>query len=77
MIVMITMTVIAMYEVKTVMNIGKKAAEEKAANAEKRKEAAMREAIEAEKRRLEETGYKVEDEVNAVESGETDEKEND
>ncbi|MBR1824588.1 MAG: signal peptidase I [Ruminococcus sp.] len=75
--VMITMTVIAMYEAKTVMNIGKKAVEEKAAEAEKQREAAIREAIEAEKRRLEEIGYKAEDEVNTVESGETDEREND
>ena len=71
------MTVIAMYEAKTVMNIGKKAVEEKAAEAEKQREAAIREAIEDEKRRLEEIGYKAEDEVNTVESGETDEREND
>ena len=51
--------------------------EEQKEIAEKQREAAIREAIEAEKRRLAETGFTAEDEVNTVESGKTDEKEND
>ncbi len=75
--VMITMSVIALYETRSLMKLGRKAAEEQKEIAEKQREAAIREAIEAEKRRLAETGFTAEDEVNTVESGKTDEKEND
>ena len=75
--VMIITTAIAMYEAKTVMKISKKAAEEKAENEAKRREAAVREAIEAEKRRLAEIGYTAEGEVNTVDTGETDEEKDD
>ena len=71
--VMIFTTIAAMYEVRTVMKLGSKVAEEKAAEKEKRHQAAMREAIEAEKRRLAEIGYTAEGEVNTVDTGETDE----
>jgi signal peptidase I len=75
--VMIITTAVAMYEAKTVMKISKKAAEEKAENEAKRREAAVREAIEAEKRRLAEIGYTAEGEVNTVDTGETDEEKDD
>lgn len=75
--VMIPLSWIAFYEARTIIKIGKKAAEEKGRLEEEKREAAIRAAIEREKRRLEEIGYTPGDEVNAFESRETDEKEND
>ena len=77
MLVVIPMTLIALYEAKTVMKIGREAAEKESLSPEEKYEAAMREAIEKEKRRLEEIGYSPENEVNTIESRETDEEEND
>lgn len=76
-IVLVVMTFISMYEVRTVLKIGQKAVEERRQEAEKKHEKAVREAIEREKLRLEAEGYEPEKEVNASESRDTDEKEND
>jgi len=76
-IVVLPMTYIALYEVRTLMKIGKEAAESSREEADRKREAAVREAIEREKRRLEEMGYDPEKEVKLSESRETDEEEND
>ena len=76
-IVVLPMTYIAFYEVRTLMKIGKEAAESSREEADRKREAAVREAIEREKRRLEEMGYDPEKEVKLSESRETDEEEND
>lgn len=76
-IVVIVMTCISLYEVKTVLKIGQKVAEERKHEDAEKHEKAMREAIEKEKLRLEAEGYEPEKEVNAIESRDTDEKEND
>ena len=75
--VVIPMTVIAVYEARTVVKIGRETAEKEALTPEEKHEAAMRAAIEKEKKRLEEIGYSPENEVNTIESRETDEEEND
>lgn len=75
--VVVPMTLIALYEAKTVMKIGKEAAESSREEADRKREAAVRAAIEREKRRLEEMGYDPENEVKLSESRETDEEEND
>ncbi len=77
--VMIPTTVIAIYELKTVMKLGKKMTEDNKESEKERHDAAVREAIEKEKRRLEEIGYRPEDDVNEneSESGSHNEKEND
>ncbi|WP_295078937.1 signal peptidase I [Ruminococcus sp.] len=75
--VVIPMTVIAVYEARTVVKIGRETAEKEALTPEEKHEAAMRAAIEKEKKRLEEIGYSTENEVNTIESRETDEEEND
>lgn len=75
--VVIPMMFIALYEAKTVAKIGREIAEKDKLTPEEKHEAAMREAIEKEKRRLEKMGYGNGNEVNASESGEADEKEND
>ena len=69
-VVMIVILRIAVYEVKSVVKIGKKAAEESEKAAEQAHEAKIRAAIEAEKRRLAEIGYTEESEVNTVDAGE-------
>ncbi|MCR5707590.1 MAG: signal peptidase I [Ruminococcus sp.] len=74
--VMIPTTLIALYELKTVMKLGRKLSEDHEQEEKERHEAAVREAIEKEKRRLEEIGY-TEDENDADKSGIVDEKEND
>lgn len=76
-IVVITMTVISIYEARTVLKIGQKAVEERRQETEKKHEKAVREAIEREKLRLEAEGYEPEKEVNTSESRDIDEKEND
>ena len=68
--VVIPMTLISLYEAKTVVKIGREAARKEKLSPEERREAAMREAIEKEKRRLEEIGYSPENEVNTIESRE-------
>ena len=75
--VVIPMLFISMYEAKTVVKIGREAAEKEKLTPEEKRNAAMREAIEKEKKRLEEIGYNPENEVKTIESRETDEKEND
>ncbi|SHM59402.1 signal peptidase I [Ruminococcus flavefaciens] len=75
--VVVPMTLIALYEAKTVTKIGKEAAESSREEADRKREAAVRAAIEREKRRLEEMGYDPENEVKLSESRETDEEEND
>ncbi len=75
--VVIPMLLISLYEAKTVVKIGREAAEKDKLTPEEKREAAMREAIEKEKKRLEEMGFDPENEVNTIESRETDEKEND
>ncbi|MCR4638022.1 signal peptidase I [Ruminococcus sp.] len=75
--VVIPMLLISLYEAKTVVKIGREAAEKERLTPEERRRAAMREAIEKEKKRLEEIGFEPENEVNTIESRETDEKEND
>ena len=75
--VVIPMTWIALYEVRTLMKMGMEAAESDKKEAENKREAAVREAIEREKRRLEEIGYDPENEVKLSESREIDEEEND
>jgi hypothetical protein len=75
--VVIPMTWIALYEVRSLMKIGREAAENNREEADRKRQAAIREAIEREKRRLEETGYDPENEVKLSESRETDEEEND
>ncbi|WP_303835165.1 signal peptidase I [Ruminococcus flavefaciens] len=75
--VVIPMLFISMYEAKTVVKIGREAAEKEKLTPEEKRNAAMREAIEKEKKRLEEIGYDPENEVKTIESRETDEKEND
>ncbi|SEL47283.1 signal peptidase I [Ruminococcus sp. YRD2003] len=74
--VMIPTTLIALYELKTVMKLGRKLSEDHEQEEKERRESAVREAIEKEKRRLEEIGY-TEDENDADKSGIVDEKEND
>lgn len=73
--IMITMTVISFFELKSIVKIGKEAAagNDDGLTPEQRHEALMREAIEKEKRRLEEIGYVPDDEVNKVESGKNNE----
>ena len=75
--VVIAMTFISLYEVKTVLRISRKVIEERRQEAEEKHNEAMRQAIEKEKLRLEAEGYDPEKEVNMSESRETDEKEND
>lgn len=75
--VMIPTTLIALYELKTVVKLGRKMNEDNEQAAEERRQLAIREAIDKEKKRLEEIGYRAEDNDNAVESGIADEKEND
>ncbi len=78
--VMIPMSLIALYEVKSIVKIGREAAgedEDDGLTPEQRREKLMREAVEAEKRRLEEIGYKPEDEVETNESREADEAKDD
>ena len=75
--VVIPMLLISIYEAKTVVKIGREAAEKDKLTPEEKREAAMREAIEKEKKRLEKIGFEPENEVNTIESRETDEKEND
>ncbi|SFW11369.1 signal peptidase I [Ruminococcus flavefaciens] len=75
--VVIPMLLISLYEAKTVVKIGREVAEKDKLTPEEKREAAMREAIEKEKKRLEEMGFDPENEVNTIESRETDEKEND
>ena len=75
--VMIPTTLIAFYELRTVMKLGKKINEDNEQTAEDKRQAAIREAIEKEKKRLEEIGYRAEDDDDAGRSGDTDEKEND
>lgn len=75
--VVIPMLFISLYEAKTVVKIGREAAEKEKLTPEEKRKAAMREAIEKEKKRLEEIGYTAENEVKTIESRETDEKEND
>ena len=75
--VVLPMLAISLYEAKTVVKIGREVAEKDKLTPEEKRKAAMREAIEKEKKRLEEMGYDPENEVNTIESRETDEKEND
>ena len=76
--VMIPTTLIALYELRTVMKIGKEINEDKEQAAEEKRQAAIREAIDKEKKRLEEIGYRAEEEdEDAGRSGVPDEKEND
>ena len=75
--VVIAVTLISFYEVRTVLNVGKKVAQERSQERREKHEKAMREAIEREKLRLEAEGYDPEKEVNTDESRDTDEKEND
>ncbi|WP_028518190.1 signal peptidase I [Ruminococcus flavefaciens] len=75
--VVIPMTWIALYEVRSLMKLGREAAENNREEADRKRQAAIREAIEREKRRLEETGYDPENEVKLSEPRETDEEEND
>ena len=74
--VMIPTTLIALYELRTVMKLGRQMNEDHEQEEKERHEKAVRDAIEAEKRRLEEIGY-TEDEDDAIKSGIVDEKEND
>ncbi|MCR4889933.1 MAG: signal peptidase I [Ruminococcus sp.] len=73
--VMLVVSGISVYELKTLVRFSREAAEKRKETAEEKHEEAVREAIEKEKRRLEEIGYTQEDEVNSLESGEDAEKE--
>ena len=74
--VMIPTTLIALYEMKTVMKLGRQISEDSEEDERARREAAVREAIEKEKRRLEEIGYRPEDDDDEDKSGIDNEKEN-
>lgn len=74
--VMIPTTFIALYEMKSVMKLGRQISEDSEEDERKRREAAVREAIEKEKRRLEEIGYRPEDDDDEDKSGIDNEKEN-
>jgi signal peptidase I len=73
--VMLVVSGISVYELKTLVRFSREAAEKRQETAEEKHEEAVREAIEKEKRRLEEIGYTPEDEVNSHEPGEDAEKE--
>jgi hypothetical protein len=75
--VVVSMTIMSVYEVRTVLSVGQKVAEERRQANREKYEKAMREAIEKEKLRLEAEGYDPEKEVNTGDTGETDEGEND
>ena len=75
--VVVSMTIMSVYEVRTVLSVGQKVAEERRQANREKYEKAMREAIEKEKLRLETEGYDPEKEVNTGDTGETDEGEND
>jgi len=75
--VMIPTTLIALYELKTVVKLGRKMNEDSGQAAEEHRQQAIREAIDKEKKRLEEIGYRAEDDENEGRSGDPDEKEND
>ncbi|MBR4200409.1 MAG: signal peptidase I [Oscillospiraceae bacterium] len=69
-IVMISVLWISLYEVKSLIRLGKKAAEESEEEAARAHDEKIRAAIEKEKRRLAEIGYTPESEVNTVDAGE-------
>ena len=75
--VMIPTTLIALYEMKSIVKLGREVAEKEKKSPEEKREDAMRKAIEAEKKRLEEIGYKPDEKEDALESGEDNEEEND
>lgn len=75
--VMIMTLVIALYEVRSVMRLGKQAAGEAEEDKAARREEKMRAAIEAEKRRLEEIGYEPGKEMNTDDAREDHEETND
>ena len=74
---MIPTTLIALYEMKSIVKLGREVAEKEKKSPEEKREDAMRKAIEAEKKRLEEIGYKPDEKEDALESGEDNEEEND